>query len=312
MRVRLGYACISETLDITSSSTYTYTNFCKEKDYKKLDDIIKSNLLALKKILIYNVKNNIHFFRLSSNIVPLATRKDIELDYFSNFKYIYDEIGNLISSNKIRTDFHPGEFCVLNSVHPEVVSNSIDILKYHYNLLKYLNIDSKLLVLHVGSSTFGKEKSINRFCHNFKMLNSKLQKCIAIENDDKSFSVDDCIEIYNRLKIPIVFDYHHHICNKGKLNLSEFIKPIFESWQDSTPKMHFSSPKSRLNKEKRFHSDYINSDTFIEFIEMIKIYNQDIDIMIEAKKKDEALFRLVRELKYKTDYYFVDETTFIV
>ena len=24
--------------------------------------------------------------------------------------------------------------------------------------------------------------------------------------------------------------------------------------------------------------------------------------MIEAKKKDEALFRLIRELKYKTDY----------
>lgn len=34
--------------------------------------------------------------------------------------------------------------------------------------------------------------------------------------------------------------------------------------------------------------------------------------MIEAKKKDEALFRLVRELKYKTDYNFIDETTFIV
>lgn len=312
MKVRLGYACISESLDITCSSTYTYTNFCKENSYKKLDAIISSNLLALKEIIIYNIKNNIHFFRISSNIIPLATRKDIKFDYFNKFECIYDEIGNLINHNKIRTDFHPSEFCVLNSVHHEVVSNSIDILMYHYNLLKYLNISSKLLVLHVGSSTFGKEKSINRFCHNFKMLNSELQKCIAIENDDKTFSVDDCIEIYNRLKIPIVFDYHHYTCNKGKLNLSEFIKLIFESWQGSIPKMHFSSPKSKLNKEKRFHNDYINSDAFIEFIEMIKIYNQDIDIMIEAKKKDEALFRLVRELKYKTNYYFVDETTFIV
>ena len=34
--------------------------------------------------------------------------------------------------------------------------------------------------------------------------------------------------------------------------------------------------------------------------------------MIEAKMKDEALFRLVRELKYKTDYKFIDDTTFIV
>ena len=34
--------------------------------------------------------------------------------------------------------------------------------------------------------------------------------------------------------------------------------------------------------------------------------------MIEAKAKDEALFKLIRELKYKTDYQFIDDTTFIV
>ena len=39
---------------------------------------------------------------------------------------------------------------------------------------------------------------------------------------------------------------------------------------------------------------------------------RDFDVMIEAKQKDEALFRLVRELKYKTNYEFLDETTFIV
>ena len=32
--------------------------------------------------------------------------------------------------------------------------------------------------------------------------------------------------------------------------------------------------------------------------------------MIEAKAKDDALFRLVRELKYKTNYKFIDETSF--
>ena len=34
--------------------------------------------------------------------------------------------------------------------------------------------------------------------------------------------------------------------------------------------------------------------------------------MIEAKKKDEALFRLVRQLKYLTNYEFIDETSFNV
>ena len=67
MKIRLGYACICETLPgITSSSNYTYTSYLKENDPLKLDQIIISNFLDLEKILIYNIKNNIHFYRLSS------------------------------------------------------------------------------------------------------------------------------------------------------------------------------------------------------------------------------------------------------
>lgn len=34
--------------------------------------------------------------------------------------------------------------------------------------------------------------------------------------------------------------------------------------------------------------------------------------MLEAKAKDDAMFRLIRELKYKTNYKFIDDTTFEV
>lgn len=312
MRIRLGYACISETLPVTSSSTYTYTRFCKENDFKKLDSIIRSNLFALRELLIYNIKNDIHFFRFSSNIIPLATKNEVSFDYFHEYSTLYNEIGNLIKTNDMRVDFHLSEFCVLNSVHKDVIKNSIDILEYHYNLLRFFLIKFKILVLHVGGCTFGKDKSITRFCNNFKKLNKNIQKCIAIENDDKIFTIEDCLKIHDMISVPIVFDYHHYLCNGSGSKLDDFIEKVFSSWNGEIPKMHFSSPKSRQKKERRSHHDYIDSDTFIDFIEKIKIYNQDVDIMIEAKKKDEALFRLVRELKYKTDYNFIDETTFIV
>ena len=45
---------------------------------------------------------------------------------------------------------------------------------------------------------------------------------------------------------------------------------------------------------------------------MIKFINRDFDVMIEAKACDDALFKLVRQLKYKTDFYFCDDTSFIV
>ena len=82
MRVRLGYACICESLDnVTSSTNYTYTAFLKEQDYSKLDSIIRSNLEDLEKIIDYNIKNDIHFYRLSSKLIPLATKDDILFDY---------------------------------------------------------------------------------------------------------------------------------------------------------------------------------------------------------------------------------------
>ncbi len=308
MKIRLGYACISETLTkVTSSSNYTYTAYQKEKNNLKLDQIIISNFLDLEKILTYNIKNNIHFYRLSSNIIPLATKKEVDFDYLEPYQIYYKRIGALINNHHLRVDFHISEYCVLNSVNQEVVENSIEILKYHYQLLEAFEIKNKVLIMHIGSNAFGKKNSLARFIHNFKSLPKYLQECIVIENDDKTFTIEDCLNLSKQLKIPVCFDYHHFKCNESSLSYEK----IIQSWK-TTPKMHFSSPKSKLKKEFRSHHDYINSDDFIIFLNEIKHLNCDIDIMIEAKKKDEALFRLVRELKYKTNYQFIDETTLII
>lgn len=308
MKISLGYACRCETLpDITTSSPYTYTNYLKEKDQKKLNSIIISNLLALEDILTYNIKNSIHFYRLSSNLIPLATKEDVSFDYTVAYQDYYDRIAHLIHTHHLRVDFHPSEYCVLNSVKEEVVKASFEILKYHYQLLENLNIKDKILIVHIGSNAFGKKNSLTRFIHNFKKLPKEIQECIAIENDDKIFTVEDALYLSDILQVPVCLDYHHYLCNKSEIDLEK----IIHSWK-ITPKMHFSSPKSKLKKEFRSHHDYIDSDRFIEFLESIKHLNCDLDIMIEAKKKDEALFRLVRELKYKTDYHFIDETTFII
>ena len=90
------------------------------------------------------------------------------------------------------------------------------------------------------------------------------------------------------------------------------VNKIFNSWNAITPKIHFSSPKNKTKKEFRSHHEYIDIDEFIKFIDILKLIDRDVDIMIEAKGKDEALFRLVRCLKYKTTYKFIDDTTFIV
>lgn len=311
MIIRLGYACITETLTgITTSSSYTYTNYTKEQNKTKLDRIIKSNLTDLGKILDYNISNNIHFYRLSSKLIPLATKKEVVFNYLSKYDKYYEYLSKKIEDSRMRVDLHPDQFCVLNSTNKDVIKNSIEILKYHYNILNKLKIKNKVLVLHVGSNAFGKSNSLTRFINNYMTLPKSIRDTIVVENDDKVFNIKDCLYLNEKLNVPVVLDYHHHFCNNDGINLYDYIEDIFNTWNNINPKVHFSSPKNLTKKEIRSHNDYIDSNKFIEFVEDIKHLDYDIDIMIEAKKKDEALFRLIRELKYKTNYKFIDDTTF--
>lgn len=306
MKVRLGYVAICNALNVTSSSPYNYSDYLKYNDFNKLEEIIISNLMALNEIIDYNIKNNIHFYRISSKLIPLATKDDVNFDYIYKYKKYYNKIGKKIRDSKMRVDFHPDQYCILNSVKEDIVYNSIKILEYHYKLLDALGVNDKVLILHVGSSTFGKDNSIKRFINSYNKLPLYLKKCIAIENDDKVFNVSDVITISNNTGIPIVLDYHHHVCNKSNID----INAIFDSWGDKVPKVHFSSPRGK--KDFRSHNDYINGDNFICFIEFLKKYDRDVDIMLEAKCKDDSLFRLVRYLKYKTTYNFIDDTSFVL
>jgi UV DNA damage endonuclease len=311
MKIRLGYACLSKTLPITSSTPYPLSKFKTDIDaFEKWKNIVHSNLMHLEEILRYNAKNNIHVFRLSSALIPLVTTENFDFNYTTAFHLEYEKIIKIIKENKMRISFHPDQYTILNSTRKEVLTSTIKSLEYHYNLLDMLSIQEKLILLHIGSSTFGKENSMTRFANQFYALDEKLRKCIAIENDDKLFNVIDTLSLCQKLNTPMVLDYHHHICNGG-FSVFPYIEEIFRTWKNQIPKVHFSSPKSKLKKEFRSHHDYIDSDTFIFFIEQIKHLPYDIDIMIEAKAKEEALFRLIRELKYKTNYEFLDETTFI-
>lgn len=310
MTIRLGYVSISKTLDLTCSKTITYTNFKKENNLNKIDEIIIENLNNLEKIIDYNIKNNIHFYRLTSKLIPLATKEDVIFDYILKYKKQYQKIGEKINNNKMRVDVHPDQFCVLNSTKKEVLENTFQILEYHYKILEVLGIENKIIILHIGSSVLGKENSIKRFINNFYKLPKYIQKCIAVENDDKIYNIEDCLKLCHQLNIPFVLDYHHHLCNNNGQNIDDYLKDIFDTW-NFTPKIHFSSPKNKTKKEIRSHHDYININDFIDFLNKIKHLNIDLDIMLEAKAKDEALFKLVRLLKYH-DYKFIDDTTFLI
>ena len=236
-------------------------------------------------------------------------KDDVYFDYKKKYSKEFLRIGNFIKQNNLRVDTHPDQYCVINSINDSTIKSSIKILKFHYDLFKLMNIDSKMII-HVGSGIPNKSDATKRFINVFKNLDRKISSCIILENDDKIYEVKDVLEICKTLKIPMVLDYHHFLCNNSTGKIEDYLGDIFKTWDNTrlVPKIHFSSPKN--SREFRTHSDYIDSDSFIEFMNILKKYNQDVDIMLEAKAKDEALFRLIRELKYKTNYKFINETTF--
>lgn len=313
MKVRLGYVALSKALDdVTTSSTITYTNYInKNYNTSKLLEITKNNLDSLYEIIKYNVKNNFHFYRLTSKLVPLATHDKVDFDYITPLLDEYKKIGKLINDNNIRVDTHPDQYAVLNSMDSKIVKNTVEILEYHYKIMDAIGIKDKIIILHVGSSACGKKASITRFINNFNKLPDHIKKCIAVENDDKVYNIKDVLELCHKINVPMVLDYHHFICNNEKEDINDYLKEIIDTWNGKIPKMHFSSPKSKLKKEFRSHSDYINKECFIKFINILKKQDKDIDIMLEAKAKDDAVSRLARYLKYETNYKFLDETTFI-
>ncbi len=317
MKVRLGYVALPLTIDITSSKTITYTHFKEKKDiegYHHIDNLIKTNLDSLMEILKYNVRNDIHFYRLTSNLIPLATLEEVPFDYINPYLKKYHEIGEYALKNNLRLDFHPDQYCILNSTNPKVVKGAIEILKYHNALSEAFKFKDAKLILHIGSSQGGKKASLTRFKNNFLKLPGEIRQRIVLENDDKVFNVVDTLRLCEELKVPMVLDYHHFLCNNNKELIRDYYEKIFATWKSSSwpPKVHFSSPKNKTKKDFRSHHDYIDTDSFISFLEEVKDKTSELDIMIEAKKKDLALFRLVRSLKYKTNYRFIDSTTFIV
>lgn len=316
MKIHLGYVAIALKLPkVTSSSTVTYTNYGKQgnddKKLNKLKQVTLSNLDDLYKILQYNIENNIHFYRITSALVPLATHPEVtNWDYRKIFNIDLKRIGALIEKHNMRVDTHPDEFNVLNSIRDEVVESAKRNLMFHVNLFKDIEYPNGKMVLHIGSSQGGKEKAMARFINNFKQFSSDITSKLILENDDKTFTTKEVLQICKQVKAPMVLDVHHHTCNSDGDALEPMLRDIFDTWsnQPLPPKIHFSSPKE--GKTDRKHSDFINPQHFIEFLEICKPLGIDFDVMLEAKMKDLSLYKLVEDIKeLRSDWKWIDETT---
>ena len=291
--MNLGYACINMTLGSQKPKITTNRSMIKktflERGLNYAGELSLKNVEDLFNILEWNNKNNIKFFRLSSDIFPWASEYGIEnLPNYKEIKIILMKCGKYVLKKNIRLTAHPGPFNVLVSPRADVVNNTIIDLEIHGKMFDMLGLSRSpynKINIHCNGVYGDKISAMNRFCKHFKTLSDSVQTRLTIENDDKAsmYSVKDLMFIYDRIGIPIVFDYHHHKFNSGGLSEKEALELAISTWPKGVkPIVHYSESK-RLHEnnmliKEQAHSDYIN--------ELPNLYNNNVDVMIESKAKE--------------------------
>lgn len=291
--MRLGYACINSTVgkQVTTNRTMMKRTF----EARGLDYVSELTLLNSKdiiKILEWNRLNGISFFRLSSSVIPWGSH--IDLTQLKDYKEIKQELkkaGDFAKFWDMRITSHPGPFVVLTSPNETVVKNAIADLELHAQVFDMMGLSQtpyNKINIHCNGVYGDKQSAMDRFISNFKLLSKSVQSRLTVENDDKAsmYSVKDLMYIHNAIKIPIVFDYHHHTFCTGDLSEEDAVKLAFTTWSDDIiPVVHYSESKAlheNNNKLKpQAHSDYIN--------QLPNLYGNVVDVMLEVKQKEIAL-----------------------
>ncbi|KAH9848153.1 UV-endonuclease UvdE-domain-containing protein [Lenzites betulinus] len=295
---RLGYACLNTVLramkpePIFCSRTLRIDTILKPEfgmDYCK--GLGRKNAEDLAKLIQWNEENNIKFLRISSELFPFASHDK----YGYTLEYAEKELkaaGDLAKRYGHRLTTHPGQFTQLGSPRNVVVDAAIRDLDYHCQMFRHMGLDQdSVMIIHMGGMFGDKTATIERFKEVYQTrLTDDMKARLVLENDEMCYNADDLLPVCEELDIPIVFDYHHNWIYPSELPIPELISRINKIWQRKgiKPKQHLSSPCPGAESvmEKRKHADRCP--------ELPAELPDDMDLMIEAKDKEQAVFHLYR------------------
>jgi UV DNA damage endonuclease len=299
--IQLGLCCINTILRAQKPPVFSSRKMIMKSISEKGIDELKTKIIQnLKDVLImmdWNEKNGIKVFRLSSEMFPHMTNPKVEKYSFDFAVDLLKQIGDKARKYNHRLTFHPGQYNVVGSPNKKCFEQTISELKYHADVLDYMELDDNSVMVVHGGGTYGdKEETKKRWCEQFLLLPDNVKRRLVLENCEKSFNIEDCLEVSLQINIPVVFDTHHYECYKLLHPYESFKDPeyyiplILQTWRrrNIKPKFHVSEQGSGRCGH---HSDFI--ETIPHYLLEIPVkYSVEIDIMIEAKMKEQAIFKL--------------------
>lgn len=299
LRIQLGFACINTELrekDIFCSRT-TRQKTVNDKGVEFVKELIKKNVRDLKTHVEWNYQNGIRFMRISSNLLPHYTNPNTERYDIEFIRKDLEEIGRLARLYKQRLTFHPDQFNILTSKREDVFIKTRNDLKMHANLFDMMGMDqNSVMIIHIGGIYDSKQEAIERFINNFNRLDENIKRRLVIENCEKCYNIEDLLYISNIVNAPVVFDTHHFSCynilkKKLEKEAKYYMPYVLETWKRKNIKPKFHISEQRPDCRIGAHSDYVEIIPNY-LLEIPEKYGMDIDIVIEAKQKEQSVFHL--------------------
>ena len=255
-------------------------------------------------MLRWNDRYGIKFMRLSSEMFPFASHPEYGYKLAPFAAEALAEAGKVAAKLEHRLTTHPGQFTQLGSPRKQVIDNALRDLDYHAELLDLLKLPPQqdrdaVMILHLGGVFGDKPATLDRFRENYAKLPENVKKRLVLENDDVCYSVHDLLPLCEELNIPFVLDFHHHNIvfdpeqiREGTKDIMDLFPRILATWSRKgiTPKMHYSepTPAAITGRQRRKHSARVAT---------LPPCPPDMDLMIEAKDKEQAVFELMRIFK---------------
>ncbi len=288
-RMRIGYPCINRSIGCQGNHTFRLKSYSEER----LIDAVRNNLDCLLRMLTFNAEHHILFFRITSDLVPFASHPICHFNWQDFFRMEFREIGAFIRRHDMRISMHPDQFIVLNSPDEAVTERSIKELMYHTQVMDLLDLDrSAKIQIHLGGIYRDREGSLNRFIQRYRLLHESIRRRLVIENDERNYSLEDCLRVHSETGLPVLFDvFHHRGHNQGE-SLPEAFHRFIETWpsSDGLPMVDYSS--QHPSKIRGSHAQTIDLEDFSAFLTKTRPW--DFDVMLEIKDKESSALKAVQ------------------
>lgn len=290
--LRLGLCCtfLAEPIKFrTTTARYLLTRRPGER-IALLDELARHNASSLGAAIAWCATHRVGAFRISSGLLPMYTHPEVGWALTDSFAAdiapLLRAVGAQREAARVRLSFHPDQFVVPGSTRPAVVEASLRELEYQAEVAELVGAEQ--LTIHGGGAQGGKQASLERLLANLAYLSPRARKRVVLENDDRVYTVEDLLPICERADIPLVYDVHHHRCNRDRLDIATATELAAATWRGREPWVHVSSPANGWRgDDPRPHADFIRaSDVPASWL------GRAMTVDVEAKAKERAVLRL--------------------